>query len=315
MTRLMLIALVSVLCAAQIHAQQPATAPAANAANADPSVLPKAELLRRVDLYESALRKPGIGRIDDASVARVYVSLGNCYLDLAMYPKAEDAMHHAIALMRNGAQATLADEIGQLAVLHSAMGDFKQAEKEQIDALEIRQQIGDPVGLALTWNDLASLYVRERQFSKALDYARRAMPILASNPGVQASDRIAVRQTLASALCGVHQCGRAIPQLQQALSLASDNFGADSLAVGASSFLLGYTYWQNGQTGEAADYMQRGIGRMKQDWDWGYTLYVESVAQYAKFLRQRGQTESAALEEGELRHMTETVDVRSFVGR
>jgi hypothetical protein len=54
---------------------------------------------------------------------------------------------------------------------------------------------------------------------------------------------------------------------------------------------------------------------MKQDWDWGYTLYVNAVAQYAKFLRQRGQSESAALEERELKHMTETVDVRSFVGR
>jgi tetratricopeptide (TPR) repeat protein len=311
MTRLILIVLVSLLSLAHIHPQQ--LAPAPN--NADPSVLPKAELLRRIDLYESALHRPGINRIDDASVARVYSSLGNCYLDLAMYPKAEDAMHHAIALMRNGPQAVLAGEIGQLAVLHIAMGDFKQAEEGQMEALQIREQIGDPVGIALTWNDLASLYVRERQFSRALDYAQRAMPVLASNHGVQADDRIANQQTLASALCGMHQCDRAIPLLQQALSLACDNFGVDSLAAGVSTYLLGYAYWQNGQMDMAADYMHGGIERMKKDWSWGYTLYVNAVAQYAKFLRQRGQSESAALEEHELRHMTETVDVRSFVGR
>jgi tetratricopeptide (TPR) repeat protein len=315
MTRLMLIALVSVLCAAQIHAQQPATAPASTPANADAFVLPKAELLRRIDLYESALHRPGINRIDDASVARVYASLGNCYLDLAMYLKAEDAMHHAIALMRHGPQPALADEIGDLAVLHSAMGDLKQAEKGQMEALQIRQQIGDPVGIALTWSDLASVYIRQRQFSKAFDYAQRAMPVLASNPSVQASDRIFIRQTLASALCGMHQCDRAIPQLQQALSLACDTFGVDSLPAGVSTYLLGYAYWQNGQMDKAADYMRGGIGRMKQDWEWGYTLYVNAVAQYAKFLRQRGQSESATLEERELRHMAETVDARSFVGR
>lgn len=315
MTRFMLIALVSVLCAAQIHAQQPATTPDPTAANADPSVLPKAELLRRIDLYESAVHRPGISRIDDASVARVYSSLGNCYLDLAMYLKAEDAMQHAIALMRHGSQPALAEEIGQLAVLHLAMGDLKLAEKGQLEALSIREQIGDPVGLALSWNDLAGLYIRQRQFRKALDYARRAMPVLASNPAVQAADRIAIRQTLASALCGTQQCERAIPLLQQALALASDNFGADSLAVGVDSYLLGYTYWQNGQMDEAADWMQRGVERMKQDWDWGYTLYVNAVAQYAKFLHKRGQAESAALEDRELKHMTETIDARSFVGR
>jgi hypothetical protein len=315
MTRLMLIALLSLLTAAQIHTQQPAAAPAPTAANVDASIPPKAELLRRVDLYETALHRPGINRIDDASVARVYASLGNCYLDLAMYLKAEDAMQHAIALMRNGPQATLADEIGQLAGLHFEMGDLKLAEKGEMEALEIRQQIGDPVGIALTWNDLANVYIGQRQFSKALNYAQRAMPVLASSASVQASDRIAVRQTFASALCGMHQCERAIPQLQQALSLACDNFGVDSLPAGVSTYLLGYAYWQNGQMDKAADYMQGGIGRMKQDWDWGYTLYVNAVAQYAKFLHQRGQIESATLEERELKHMADTVDARSFVGR
>jgi tetratricopeptide (TPR) repeat protein len=311
MTRLMLIVLVSVLCAAQIHAQSPAAA----TNNADAFTPTKAELLRRIDLYEAVLHKPGISRIDDARVAQVYSSLGNCYFDVAMYLKAEDAMNHAIALMRRGPQPVLADEIGQLAVLHLVMGDLKQAEKGQMEALALREQIGDPVGRALSWNDLARLYVRERQYSEALDYAQRAMPVLASNPAVQAADRIAIRQTVASALCGVHHCDRAIPLLQQALSLASENFGAHSLAVGVDSYLLGYAYWQNGQMDEAADYMERGVERMKQDWDWGYTLYVNAVTQYAKFLRQRGQSQSAALEESELRHMTETVDARSFVGR
>jgi len=308
----MVIALIFSVCVTQVHTQQPAAA----SNNADTTSMPKAELLRRIDLYEAALRKPEMAaHSDDASLAKVYASLGACHLEVAMYPKAEDAMRRAIALVRHGSQATLVEEIGQLAVLHVAVGDLKQAEKDQMEAIEIREQIGDPIGIALTWNDLAGLYVRERQFSKALDYAQRAMAVLASNPGVRSDDRIASQQTLAYALCGMHQCDRAIPLLQQALSLAYDNFGIDSLAVGVSTYLLGYAYWQNGQMDEAADYMQAGIERMKKDWAWGHPLYVKSVGQYAKFLRKRGQIESAALEERELRHMASNVDARSFTGR
>jgi tetratricopeptide (TPR) repeat protein len=307
----MLIVLVSLLTAVLIHTQQPAAAQN----NFDPALLTKAELLRLIDLYEAALRKPELSHSDGASLAKVYVSLGNCYLEVAMYLKAEDAMHHAIALMRQASGAELADEISQLAVLHIAMGDLKQAEKDQMEALHVREQAGDPVGIALSWNDLASLYIRRRKFSKALDYAQRAMPVLTSNPGVQIEGRISIRHTLAYALCGMHQCARGILLIEEALELARDNFGADSLAVGAESYLLGYAYWQNGQMDEAADWMQRGIERMKKNWGWGDTLYVNAVAQYAKFLRERGQAEFAVLEERELRHMTETVDARSFVGR
>jgi tetratricopeptide (TPR) repeat protein len=311
MTRLVLVVLIFGLSTTQVRAQEPAAAPQ----NAVATLPAKAELLRRIDLYEAALRKPEIMHSDDASLATVYASLGKCYLDVAMYPKAEAAMQRAIALLGHGSPATLADETGQLAVLHVAMGDLKRATKDQMGALHIREQIGDPVGIALTWNDLASLYIRQRQYGKALDYAQRAMPLLASNLSVKAGDRIAIRQTLAYALCGVHQCARAIPLLQDALELARDHFGADSLAVGLASYLLGYTYWQSGQMDEAADWMQQGIERMKMDWGWGHTLYVNAVTQYSKFLRQRGQIESATLEERELRQMAAVVDARSLTSR
>jgi tetratricopeptide (TPR) repeat protein len=311
MVRLIFIVLVFGLSAANIHAQE-RPAPPQNAATAYPS---KAEILRRIDLYETALREPDANRSDEAQLARLYVNLGACYLEVAMYPKAEDAMHHAIALLHHGSPAALADEIGQLAILHIAMGELKQASKDQLDALKIREQIGDPVGIALTWNDLASLYIRQRHFAQALRYAERSEPLLASNTHVSAIDRIAVRETLAYAFSGVHQFERAIPLLQEALQLARDNFGSDSLNAGLASYLLGYAYWQEGEPDQADHWMQQGINRMKKDWGWGHVLYVNSVEQYAKFLRQRGQLESASLEERELKQMAATVDARSFAAR
>lgn len=311
MTRLMPIVLILGLSTAHVHSQEPAETPQ-NAMIASPAT---PELLRRIDLYEAALRKPEIIRSDDASLARVYANLGECYRDAAMYPKAEAAMQRTIVLLGHGSPAALADEIEQLAALHVFIGDLRRATKDQIEVLQIREQVGDPVGIALTWNALASLYVRQRQFTKALDYAQRAMPLILSNPRVQTDDRIAIRQTLAYAFCGVHQCNRAIPLLQDALELAGDFWGADSLGVGTASYLLGYAYWQNGQIDEAPVLMKRGIQRMKKDLGWGHILYVNAVEQYTKFLRERGQIGAAALEERELKQIFATVDARSLAVR
>jgi tetratricopeptide (TPR) repeat protein len=277
--------------------------------------LDNAELLRRIDLYESAASKAESAHATDADKIRIYRNLGTAYLETAMYLKSEDAMRRAIALLRNGSQPDLADEIGELAVLHVAMGNVKQAERDELEALRIRDGVGDPIGIALTWNDLADLYVKERQFPKALDYAQRAMDVLANNPEVQATDRIAVRETLAFALCGTHQCAQAIPLLKDSIALAKTSLGSDSLSVGLASYLLGYACWQNGQMEEAALWMQRGTARMKADWGWGHTLYVNAMQQYAKFLRQRGQMESASVAEREVRQMPAVVDARSFAGR
>ena len=161
-------------------------------------------------------------------------------------------MRREIAMLRSGPQDELAEAIGRLAVLHIAMGDLREAEKNELEALRIREGAGDPVGTALTWNDLAEVYIKEKQFKKALEYAEKATPVLADNPKVDVADRIAVRQTLGLALCGLKQCGQAIQLLKDALQLEKTNYGADSLFVGAGNFLLGYTYWQNGDMNEAA---------------------------------------------------------------
>jgi tetratricopeptide (TPR) repeat protein len=298
------------LAGASLTAQQATATP-----NDGALFLDKAELLRRIDLYESAASRAEASHASDADKIRIYTSLGTAYLRAAMYLKSEDTMRRAISLLRDGSRLDLAEEIGQLAILHVAMGNVKQAEKDQLEALRIREAVGDPIGTALTWNDLADLYVRQRQFVKGLDYAQRAMAVLADDPQVHATDRVAVRETLAFALCGAHQCAQAIPLLRDALELAKTDIGAGSLAVGVASYMMGYTFWKNGQLDEAVDWMQRGTGRMKTDWGWGSVIYVNAMQQYAKLLRQRGQMESAAVAEREVRQMTAAVDARSFAGR
>ena len=181
-----------------------------------------------------------------------------------------------------------------------------------MEALKVRESIGDPVGIALTWTDLASIYVQERQYKKAVDFGQRSLAVLGDNPNVTPTDRIAVRQILGTALCESHDCGRAIPMLKDAVDLASRNFGADSLSVAITSYVLGYAYWRSGDIVDARASMERGMVRIKADLGWGHPLYVKSMNTYARVLRAQGQLEAAATVESEARAASGVVDARSL---
>jgi len=314
-----MIALAGTAANAQSPSAQPTEATTPPAAASEPQSKArfpsKPELLRRIAVCEAAARDADAMHLSHDSLVKVYTNLGALYEDVAMYLKSEDAMRRAISLLKAGPQDQLAEEIGHLAVLHVAMGELGEAEKDQLRALQIREAVGDPVGLALTWNDLADLNIKQRHFKKALDYAQRAMDVLGDRPSVRVNDRIAVRQTLAFALCGNRDYQKAIPLLKDAVELSTTSFGPDSLEVGIDSYMLGHTYWQSGDLIDAAVWMDRGIARMKVDLGWGHIVYINSMKQYAQFLKESGQLEAAVSAQREVRQAEAVVDARTFTAR
>lgn len=272
----------------------------------------KPELLRRVAVFEEAARNAPVAHASHESLLKIYLNLGALYEDLGMYLKSEDAMHRVISLLQDGPQDQLAEELGHLAVLHSVMGNIKQAEKDDMQALQVRKAVGDPTGIAFTWNDLADLYDKQRQFKKALNYAQKSFDVIGNNPAINPSDRIAVHQTLALALCGLRECDKAIPLLKEAVELSTASFGADNLLVGVDQYLLGWAYWHCGDMNSASELMERGTARMKIDLGWGHVVYVNAMDQYAQFLRQYGRMEAARSAESEVQQARSLVDARTF---
>lgn len=271
-------------------------------------------LLHQIAIYEAAAQRAETLHADRKTLANIYERLADLYTDGRMFPKSEDAMRRAILLLKDGPQNKLADEISRLSMLHSAMGMFKEAEKDQKRELAVREAVGDPVGIALAWNDMAALYYAQRKFKNANEYAEKAYAVLANEPSVPVEARIAVRQALAFSLCGVHSYQRAIPILEDAFALAEGAFGEDSLHTGVEAFMLGYIYWKSGDTRNAAVFMARGIASMKADLGWGQAIYVNAMTYYARFLRENGQSEQAASAERELSRFQDVVDARSFTG-
>jgi tetratricopeptide (TPR) repeat protein len=281
----------------------------------DGELADKPELLRRIAVYEAAAQQEAAAHSGNEKLAKIYMGLGALYGDVAMYAKAQDAMQRGISLLRNGPQSDLAEAMGHLAVLYIAMGKLSESEKVELDALRIRETVGDPVGIAQTWNDLADVYVKQRQFKKAAFYGEKSMEAFGDDPKVDVADRIAVRQTLGYAFCLDKDCGRGLPLLKDAVEMSKGRYGADSLEVGVAYYLLGYAAWQAGDMNDAADWMERGINRMKVEMGWGHPVYLNAVSQYAQFLRKQGLTEAAATAQREVRQAQSVVDARSFTGR
>ena len=273
------------------------------------------ELLRQIAIYEEAARKGEASHASDGYLAKVYVGLASMYADLAMYPRAEEAILRGIALLRRDPepkQGELASALDDLGMLHVSMGDLDKGEKEGQEALKIRLKEGDREAIGASYRQLAALYLKRREFKKSVEYGQRAMDAIGEDPRLNADDWVSVRYTVARALCESGSYGRAIPLLQQGIEQAKVSFGASSLPVGMGEYQMGLTYWRDGQTVEAARWFERGIGLMKAELSWGHPTYINALREYAKFLRQHGTEEAAEAAEREIHQADAKVDVSTM---
>lgn len=305
------------LAGAALHAQPGETASAQMAAapQKKPEFLDRQEVFRRIGLYEEFARNANSLHLDNQSLVKVYRNLGALYVEAGMIPNAAAATQRAIDLMKDGPQDKLADEYNNLSSIHGLMGNLKQSEKDQMHALEIREKIGDPLGIALTWTDMAGVYYQERKFEKALAFAQKGYDVLGKRTDMNPTDHIAVLQTMAFALCDSHQCSNGVPIMKQAVEEAKRTYGPESLSAAAQGFALGYLYWRDGDTTDAAEWMRLSLARMKTFLGWGAPLYVNSMQRYVKFLHDTGERDEARNTEGEIHTLESVVDARSLMTR
>ena len=252
------------------------------------------ELLRQIALYEASARNAVAAHSSPGAIAAIYANLGLLYKDLAFYPKAEDAMQRSIALLQDALPEKRADEIEQLAILHVALSKLRQAESEQLQVLAIRKATGDSESVALAWNDLAGIYLKQSKFKKAAKYGQYAYDSLGDNSAVSPANRIRVRQTLGSALSGMHNCARGIALLTEAVDLSISNFGENSLLAGVNEYILGISSWHCGNRQGAALWLEHGTTLMSNCLGADHPLYLSAMRQYVIFLRETGNDALAA---------------------
>jgi tetratricopeptide (TPR) repeat protein len=274
----------------------------------------KQDLLHKVALEESAIRQAESAHATNVELCKLYVQLGLLYQDVALWEKSEAVLEHAVSLLRHTAEqsANLASALSELGNLHLAMGKLGECEKEELEALSLRQAVGDRLRIARSWSDLSALYLNKRKFVQARDFAQQAVAEFVTNAQAEVLDRMAARISLSEALCYLKDCPSAIPLLKAVLDEAKATLQPDSFAIGESDFILGYAYWKAGDISEAEEHMKRGAAVMNVQLGWGHPVYLKALACYAQFLRENHRVDAANVVEGRIRQAEAVVDVRSL---
>ncbi len=287
----------------------PPTRVTANAADAL-----KQNLMRRIALAEAAVRQAEAAHESNVVLSRTYMQLGLWCQSAAQWGRSEAALGHAVSLLRQSFEpgADLAAAISQLASLHLMMGKLRETEREEEEALRLRQDIGDPLQIARSRNDLAILYLAKQKYEKARDLSRQAEAEFVKNGRANVLDRITARLTLAEALCDLKDCTSAISLLKAAVDESKATLHPDDFPVGVGNFLLGYAYWKSGNMSEAEEYMKQGTDQMNIQLGWGHPAYLRALTFYAQFLHENRQVEAANVVERRIRQAESVVDVHSI---
>jgi tetratricopeptide (TPR) repeat protein len=209
----------------------------------------------------------------------------------------------------------LAEDINDLGLLHAEMGKLKEAEGEELEALKLRDGVGDSLEIARSWNSLAGIYFRHHKYATARDFFRRAMDEFSVNQRAGVIDRVSSRFGLALALCGMKDCPSAIPLVKDGLDIAKTAFRANDYPIGIGEYFLGVAYWRSGNLFDAGPHLELGTTIMKEQLGWGHPAYLSALKQYALFLRKRQRTDDAKAVEREIRMAEAVVDVHSIQTR
>jgi tetratricopeptide (TPR) repeat protein len=274
----------------------------------------RAEFLRQIAVYETAIRQARSAHASDVTLAKMYGELASSYGGASMYEPAESALEHAISLLRGHAESSreLADDMDYLGLLHGAMGKLRQAEREGLESLRLWEGLGDSLGIARSWSTLSGIYFGQRKYAISTDFARKAVAEFSGNKGADFSDRLAALLNLARSLCHTKECPSAIPLLKDTIAMAKLAFRANDFPVGEAEFLLGFAYWKTGDVADASESMKQGVAIMKEQMGWGHPAYLNSLANYAQFLRETRRVDDAKAVERQIRQTESVVDVHSM---
>jgi tetratricopeptide (TPR) repeat protein len=220
--------------------------------------------------------------------------------DAAQYHDSERAYERAIALLKSGDRATLADALDYMGTMYVECGQLSKAEPLEHKALAIRADRRDLVGIGISHMHLAVLLLGERQIASAEAEAEMAVSLLVpeqEHTAVQAASTPEEQMTalidLSLARCARQGCATAIPDLRRALGVAHANYPTNSIPVGFLEFLLGYALWKSGDNSSADGLMRKGTQELESQLGWGHPTYVQVLKQYSMFLNQTGHSTEA----------------------
>lgn len=120
-----------------------------------------------VNAYERAI-EAGISSGDPNLETNAYNPLSGIYLNSGHVNKALDMVQKSIDMKRQtGDVRGLGFALYGRGKVYSRMDMDQDAENDYLAALEIHEQVNDPLGISMTYNKIAELYIKMERLSKA----------------------------------------------------------------------------------------------------------------------------------------------------
>jgi tetratricopeptide (TPR) repeat protein len=227
--------------------------------------------------------------------------LAMLYQDTGRYGDAERAYSNAVGFLKTGDRATLANAVDGMGTMYVETGRYAKAAPLEREALAIREEQNDSVGVGRSWMHLAMLSLGKHNVDDAARYAElaveRLVPAQTGNEDHNAAtpeEKMSALINLSLARCAQGLCAAAIPELERAHTLAQASYQPESFPVAFTDFLLGYAHWKSGDARTAADLMKSGTTGMEAQLGWGHPTYISAMKQYEAFLKQTRRNAEAA---------------------
>lgn len=272
------------------------------------------QLKQKIATDEAALRQAEATHAPAVERARIYWNLGLLYEDTAAFGLSETALTRSVSLFRSvaGDDAELATALNSLVILHTAVGEFHQADKDMREALQLREKLSNRLLLAESWSTFAALSLKEHKYSNARDYAAKAVAEFKANPKADEVDRIASQYALGMSLCALKDYSQGVQVLKDAVAEAMEKLPVNDFPIGSGQFFLGVAYWKAGEMAQAGREMQTGLVALNEHLGGNHPAYVASLELYAQYLHQTRQVEAANVVDRQIQQAKAVVDVRSL---
>ncbi len=230
--------------------------------------------------------------------ARLMGTMGNVYVSLGLYEKAEMLLENALKIRESRlprGHPDVATALNNLALLYKNQGRYRAAEPLYQRALAIREKVLGPdhLDVATSLNNLASLFQHLGLYAQAEPLYQRALAIRRNVLSHDHPDMAELLNNLALLYYAQGFYERAEPLFKQALAIWEKAIGPDHPDLAIALNNLAALYFKQGRYAAAAPLFERSLAIKKKALSPDHPDVATSLNNLAMLYRAQGKYTAA----------------------
>jgi hypothetical protein len=253
------------------------------------------QLEKHIQSEVAALNDASLITMSGPQKAYRWAMLGSDYADAADFSHAESAYVHAVELLKDDPSARVfyAAVLEKFGYLYLTYGRLPEALNCRRTALDVRQQIGEPLAIARSRSHLAEVLLTMRRYGQAEKEAAAAYQSMIELDDSEKTDLVSVLVVLAYTRCARHSCSQGLADARQAVAISRVAFQPDSMPMGAALMVQGYAESKTGDISNAEDTTRRALAILKVQLAPGDPRLIHALQQYHDCLESRHKKQEA----------------------